>query len=419
MLYYIYGIINKINNKYYIGLTNNPRRRKNKHFTELRCECHHNIKLQRAFKKYGEDKFEFKILLEVDCTVEEISKLEQEYVIKYDSYNGGYNLNRGGYEHNGFESKFKEEDILNILAVLEFSSRGGQVLSKIYDVTKTTISRIGKGEFLEYKNKYSAMSYEERKIIYDNFCEKYNYIEEKNISNKLEGKRKLTEKQILYILSVSEFDKRKNKQMIEKLNISSAFTISSIIKGKTYKNYSDMYNILSEEEKYQIYNEALKYFNFEIKTLRKIDDKDKILSSFCLFDMIQVTPKQLTRMIPLSMGISVRLSKKQTYLEIEEEYKSMDKEQQIKLFLDTIKKYNILNCVIRNNNKETIKTILNIIYLLNEGLSQQKIADKFFILRSSVQKIHQRKIHQTVLKLHDILKENCTKEEYENMILIN
>jgi len=52
-------------------------------------------------------------------------------------------------------------------------------------------------------------------------------------------------------------------------------------------------------------------------------------------------------------------------------------------------------------------------------LSQQKIADKFFILRSSVQKIHQRKIHQTVLKLHDILKENCTKEEYENMILIN
>jgi len=50
MLYYIYGIINKINNKYYIGLTNNPRRRKNKHFTELRCECHHNINLKNMVK---------------------------------------------------------------------------------------------------------------------------------------------------------------------------------------------------------------------------------------------------------------------------------------------------------------------------------------------------------------------------------
>jgi hypothetical protein len=42
IMYYIYKIENLINHKIYIGLTNNIIRRRNRHFTDLRCNRHDN-----------------------------------------------------------------------------------------------------------------------------------------------------------------------------------------------------------------------------------------------------------------------------------------------------------------------------------------------------------------------------------------
>ena len=39
---YIYRIHNIIDNKDYVGLTNNPKRRKNRHFNDLANKCHDN-----------------------------------------------------------------------------------------------------------------------------------------------------------------------------------------------------------------------------------------------------------------------------------------------------------------------------------------------------------------------------------------
>jgi len=61
----IYMILNKVNGKRYIGSSKNVRKRKNRHFSELRRDVHKNRKLQNSFNKYGEDKFEFKLLEEV------------------------------------------------------------------------------------------------------------------------------------------------------------------------------------------------------------------------------------------------------------------------------------------------------------------------------------------------------------------
>jgi len=41
-MYYIYKIENLKNHKVYIGLTNNLIRRKNRHFSDLRRNCHDN-----------------------------------------------------------------------------------------------------------------------------------------------------------------------------------------------------------------------------------------------------------------------------------------------------------------------------------------------------------------------------------------
>nr|DAN97146.1 MAG TPA: intron associated endonuclease [Caudoviricetes sp.] len=48
-MYYIYKIENLVNHKIYIGLTNNIRRRRIRHFSNLRHNCHDNSFLQDEF----------------------------------------------------------------------------------------------------------------------------------------------------------------------------------------------------------------------------------------------------------------------------------------------------------------------------------------------------------------------------------
>jgi len=63
---YVYSIENKVNGKCYIGSTTNPRVRWSKHKGDLNRKKHHSFILQRAWNKYGEQNFQFKILLECD-----------------------------------------------------------------------------------------------------------------------------------------------------------------------------------------------------------------------------------------------------------------------------------------------------------------------------------------------------------------
>jgi group I intron endonuclease len=75
----VYKILNVLNNDCYIGSAQiSFYRRKNQHFHLLRKGKHHSIHLQRAWNKYGEDSFEFKILKE--CKPENCIKFEQKYI---------------------------------------------------------------------------------------------------------------------------------------------------------------------------------------------------------------------------------------------------------------------------------------------------------------------------------------------------
>lgn len=154
-MYYIYKIENLINHKKYIGLTNNVARRRTRHFTDLRCHRHDNSFLQKEFDIYGEENFSFNIEFEGDISSEEISIKEKEYIAFYDSYKNGYNQNEGGnFGPSNGGSHLTESDIYNILSVLEFMSRPGQILSDIFDVSRTTISRIKQGiNHNQYKKK--------------------------------------------------------------------------------------------------------------------------------------------------------------------------------------------------------------------------------------------------------------------------
>ena len=74
----IYKIINIKNNKFYIGSTNNLKRRKKDHFSLLKKNKNHCKILQRAYNKYGEEAFTFEVL--AYCPKEYLFKLEQWFV---------------------------------------------------------------------------------------------------------------------------------------------------------------------------------------------------------------------------------------------------------------------------------------------------------------------------------------------------
>ena len=78
---YIYHIINKVNNKRYIGQTINFQNRKITHLRNLRTNKHHSSKLQRAWNKYGENNFEFYVK-EI-----EIEKIEDLYFLEIEEIN--------------------------------------------------------------------------------------------------------------------------------------------------------------------------------------------------------------------------------------------------------------------------------------------------------------------------------------------
>lgn len=90
----IYEIRNKINNRSYIGQSQNIERRMDAHRYALRAGRHSNTHLQRAWDKYGENTFEFRILIE--CSVHNLDQMEIWYIMQKNTYKDGYNRTLGG-----------------------------------------------------------------------------------------------------------------------------------------------------------------------------------------------------------------------------------------------------------------------------------------------------------------------------------
>ena len=83
----IYRIRNLINNKFYIGSSNNINHRKSTHLYDLRNQKHRNIHLQRSYNKHKEENFLFDII-EL-CEVENLILREQHYI---DTLKPEYNI---------------------------------------------------------------------------------------------------------------------------------------------------------------------------------------------------------------------------------------------------------------------------------------------------------------------------------------
>lgn len=104
----IYLIKNKIDNKIYVGSSKNIERRFKKHRTELNTGRHSNQFLAKAYKKFGQNSFDF-IIIEL-CKEDNLIDREIFYINYYDSLNPkkGYNLKSPVYHPSNVNKQYSE-----------------------------------------------------------------------------------------------------------------------------------------------------------------------------------------------------------------------------------------------------------------------------------------------------------------------
>ncbi len=107
----IYKIINRHDDKYYIGSSNVIRRRWCQHKTQLKNNCHRNNHLQSSWNKYGKDDFIFEIVEEVPK--EKLIEIEQKYLDiakteKEKCYNQSFDAHGGNVGKEAYEARSKK-----------------------------------------------------------------------------------------------------------------------------------------------------------------------------------------------------------------------------------------------------------------------------------------------------------------------
>lgn len=114
----VYKIENLINNKIYIGSSENVERRFTDHKYLLRKNIHHSVLLQRSWNKYGEDIFKFEAIEECENILER-EQYWMNLLLKADEYlkgesnffiKNGYNILPKSIK--GFSGKMKKESII-------------------------------------------------------------------------------------------------------------------------------------------------------------------------------------------------------------------------------------------------------------------------------------------------------------------
>jgi len=181
----IYNIINTVNNKRYIGSSNNLERRHYRHFYDLRNGSHANKHLQSAVTKYGLDNFIFKTI-EL-CEIENLLIIEQEHIDSYDKselYNltfittgGGsyvqrlptYLLDLDGNIVKEFESIVTLANSLNCSISSHKSVNNGSTFKRKYRVVTKKFYEHNLDEILSWKN-YTSETKEKARLYNQRQC---------------------------------------------------------------------------------------------------------------------------------------------------------------------------------------------------------------------------------------------------------
>ena len=160
MDYIIYKLTNKINNKFYIGITSETLNHRRKgHCRKARFGSTSN--LHQAIRKYGEENWSKEILFEFKTTDKKYAySVEQEFINKYNAYEDGYNMDIG-FGWNIVDRSGKNNPMYGKVSgnaskvvvngnLYNSVSEAGKVLNK----NRNTIARWCRSEKEKYKDCY-------------------------------------------------------------------------------------------------------------------------------------------------------------------------------------------------------------------------------------------------------------------------
>ena len=142
----IYKIENLINHKIYIGQSVHIERRWKEH-----CFPSQNTVISQAIKKYGKENFSFQILEE--CSEKDLGEKEQFYIHKFNSVvPNGYNVIDYIQNSSVMYFYYDRETFLDIVKDIKENVLSIQEISEKYDLNKSSIYRINKGETHKLEN---------------------------------------------------------------------------------------------------------------------------------------------------------------------------------------------------------------------------------------------------------------------------
>lgn len=134
---FVYKIINSLNKKSYIGITNDIKERFKYHKTRYNKTSKKEYlekPLYKAFRKYGIENFKF-IILYSNLSIKEAKEKEIEMILKFKTltHENGYNITNGGdwrsnCGENNNTTKLTEEEVIDIRTKIE----NGENIKKVY-----------------------------------------------------------------------------------------------------------------------------------------------------------------------------------------------------------------------------------------------------------------------------------------------
>jgi group I intron endonuclease len=104
----IYKILCLVNNKVYIGQTENLSSRINSHFSNLKYNRHTNKEMQNDYNKYGADNFVFNVLEYCEPISEVVNAKETFYINQHDLV---YNKKKKGDYRRAIDTVFQKKQI--------------------------------------------------------------------------------------------------------------------------------------------------------------------------------------------------------------------------------------------------------------------------------------------------------------------
>lgn len=147
----IYKIENKLNGKCYIGQSVNIEKRWKRHKRDAQNKNSesYNYPLQRAFRKYNIENFDFSIVEE--CKKHELNEKEIYWINKYNSRQEGYNISNGG----NLPISFNIDKINKVKELLKTTYMPFKKIAEELDIGYDVVVKINKGiHWVDEKEQY-------------------------------------------------------------------------------------------------------------------------------------------------------------------------------------------------------------------------------------------------------------------------